>query len=164
MNPEGMVALLNYREDGITRMYTCIYPSSISLIVIQFQPISPSGSTASSRPSSKLTCIGGDFIVSLSHSLHRFIFVFRIGYTAGGSVPPSMMYQRCIEKIHASICHKLSCYPSSSAASRLCWLFRLSLIYLRTGSIYHSRLPRIRRGLRRVIVNALILICRSDVR
>lgn len=34
MNPEGMIALLNYREDGITRQYPLpFYMTEISLIL-----------------------------------------------------------------------------------------------------------------------------------
>lgn len=99
MNPEGMVALLNYREDGVTRTSR----RKLLLLLIELtvlpQLSSPSGSTVSRPSSSRWSCTGAH-TVSLSLSFLLVSSVSRIGYIAGGSVPPCMMYHCLYRKIH----------------------------------------------------------------
>lgn len=99
MNPEGMVALLNYREDGVTRTSRRKLLSLLIELTVLHQLSSPSGSTAS-RPSSSRWSYTGVHTVSLSLSFLLVSSVSRIGYIAGGSVPPCMMYHCLYRKIH----------------------------------------------------------------
>ncbi len=55
MDPDGMVALLNYREDGVTRTSNFPLPMAYGVLTDLFQPTSHSGSTVSSRSSCNLS-------------------------------------------------------------------------------------------------------------
>ena len=53
MNPDGMVALLNYREDGVTRTFISTSSELPTLIVTLSKPSSPSGRMVLRRSSSR---------------------------------------------------------------------------------------------------------------